>query len=242
MAIYERDYIQKANQNEAAASSFATRVYSWMSLGLGVTAFIAYFIFKTGAYLSILPFAWICGFATLGIALAMGSMVERLSFSALSMLFISYSAIQGIFFGAVLPLYAASYGGEIIWTAFASAAGLYGMAVGYGIFTKADLTSLGKILSVAMLGFLGITILYVILSLFFHLPMMHLFICYAGLLIFIALSAYEAQQIRDFSCRADSNSLLGYKLSLLVALRMYINVIMIFWYLLQILSSRSNKN
>lgn len=238
MAIYERDYMRQEGQAADALSSFASRVYGWMAMGLAVTAFIAYSIFKTNAYLSLLPYAWICGFATLGIALAMGSMIEKLSFTAMATLFLSYGAVQGVFFGTVLPLYAASYGGGIIWTAFATASGLYALAVCYGMFTKSDLTHLGKILRIAMVGFLAVTIIYVLLSMFYSLPMMHLLICYIGLVMFIALSAYDAQQIRDYSYRTDSNSVMAYKLSLLVALRMYINVVMIFWYLLQILSSR----
>ena len=238
MSIYERDYLRQGDDAAAQVSTFASRVYGWMATGLALTAFVAYTIFTTGAYISILPYAWLCGFATLGIAFAMGGMLERLSFTSMTALFLSYAAVQGVFFGTVLPLYAASYGGGVIWTAFASAAGLYGLAVGYGMFTKADLTNLGRIISVALIGFIGITFLYAILSMFYHLPMLHLMICYAGLVMFIGLTAYDAQQIRDYSYRVDSNSLMGYKMSLLVALRMYINVIMIFWYLLQILTSR----
>ncbi|MFT4552267.1 MAG: FtsH-binding integral membrane protein [Chlamydiales bacterium] len=238
MSIYERDYLRQSSHTEAQVSTFATRVYGWMAVGLALTAFIAYTIFKTGAYISILPYAWLCGLATLGIAFTMGGMLERLSFTSMTGLFLSYAAVQGVFFGAVLPIYAASYGGGVIWTAFASAAGLYGLAVGYGMITKSDLTNLGRLLNVALIGFIGITFIYVILSMFYHLPMLHLMICYAGLVMFIGLTAYDAQQIRDYSCRADSNTLMGYKMSLMVALRMYINLIMIFWYLLQILTSR----
>lgn len=238
MSIYDRDYLRQGTHAEANVSTFASRVYGWMTVGLAVTAFIAYTIFKTGAYISILPYAWLCGLVTLGIAFAMGGMLERLSFAGMTGLFLSYAAVQGVFFGTILPIYAVSYGGGVIWTAFASAAGLYGLAVGYGMITKSDLTNLGRLINVAMMGFIGITFLYIILSMFYHLPLLHLMICYVGLVMFIGLTAYDAQQIRDYSYRADSNTFMGYKLSLLVALKMYINVIMIFWYLLQILSSR----
>ena len=65
----------------------------------------------------------------------------------------------------------------------------------------------------------------------------NLFISYLGLVIFVGLTAYDAQTIRSFSMQADIASVASYKLSLIMALRMYINVIMIFWYLLRIFSS-----
>jgi FtsH-binding integral membrane protein len=238
MGIHDRNYMRQATTDQTVVTPFANRVYGWMAIGLALTAMMAFSIFRSGAYMSLLPFSWICGFITLGIALAMNSMIEKLSFPALAGMFLSYAAVQGVFFGTVLPLYAAAYGGGVIWTAFSSAALLFTLAIGYGVFTKSDLTSLGKILNVALMGLIGITFLYFILSFFFVLPMMHLIICYLGLVMFVGLTAYDAQQIRDYSYHAQSDSALGYKLSLMLALKMYINVIMIFWYLLQILSSK----
>jgi len=77
----------------------------------------------------------------------------------------------------------------------------------------------------------------------FFVPMsgMVLLISYLGLVIFVGLTAYDAQAIRRMSYQVDGNSLVGAKLSLMMALKMYLNVIMIFWYLLQILSHSSRR-
>jgi FtsH-binding integral membrane protein len=107
----------------------------------------------------------------------------------------------------------------------------------YGAFTKSDLTRIGKILSLAVVGLLAVTLIYFIMSFFITLTWMNLLISYLGLVIFIGLTAYDAQQIRNLSFQTNSNPIAAYKLSLIMALRMYVNVIMIFWYLLQIFSS-----
>lgn len=240
MALFDRD-LTRHDYIAITDNSFTTRVYGWMTIGLLLTAFVAFFIANTGAYMAILPYCWVIGLATFGIAMAISTLINRLSFPAVAGLFLAYSALQGIFFGAALPLFAAQFGGHLIWTAFATAAFIYGLALGYGLLTKSDLTSMGRILSIALMGLIGISLLYFILSFFINVTWMHLLISYIGLALFVGLTAYDAQQIRAMSRQVDGHSVLSYKLSLVMALRMYINVIMIFWYLLQIFASSQRK-
>ena len=87
-----------------------------------------------------------------------------------------------------------------------------------------------------LFGLVGITLVYFLFSLFAPLPGMILLISYVGLVLFVGLTAYQAQAIRALSLQAD-NSQASYKLSIMMALSMYLNVIMIFWYLLQIFAS-----
>jgi len=234
MGIYERNYVV---QDERAVSAFSSRVYGWMALGLGLTAAIAFFLFRTGAYVALMPFWWVCAFGTLGIAMGMNAAVRRASIGTVIALFLAYSALEGVLFGTILPAYAAAYGGSVIWSAFASGAVIFGIAMCYGKFTNADLTGLGRILTFALVGLIALTFFFMILSFFIQMTWMHLLISYLGLGIFVGLTAYDAQTIRRMSTQVDVNSVEGYKLSLVMALKMYINVIMIFWYLLQIFSS-----
>ena len=222
-------------------NSFATQVYGWMSIGLALTAFVAWFTFKTGLYIKLMPFWWVTAIGTFLISMGMVSMLNRLSFTALAGMFLAYAGLQGIFFGCMLPGYAAAFGGQIIWAAFATAALVYGIAIIYGVVTKSDLTSLGRILSVAMIGLIAITLFYVVLSMFMPVTKFTLIISYLGLIIFTGLTAYDANQIKKMSEQTDGYSLASCKLSLVMALKMYINVIMIFWYLLQIFSSSNRR-
>lgn len=236
MSLYDRDYAYQKRPSELAISSFTSKVYGWMTVGLALTAIIAYGIYQSQLYLALMPYWWIMALGTFGIAMAISGMIQRLSVPAMMLLFLAYSALQGLFFGTLLPSYASTYGGGVIWSAFGTAAFVFGGSMLYGVFTKSDLTSVGKILTFALIGLVAVTLIYFVLSFFFKLGWMNLLISYLGLVIFVGLTAWDAQQIRQFGRQVDGNNPMGYKLALIMALKMYINVIMIFWYILQIFS------
>jgi len=236
MALHQRDYAQRGSTYEVAESSFATKVYGWMCFGLLWTALIAGLIAQTGAYMALVPYMWIFAIATLGIAIAIGATATRISFGGMAALMLAYGALQGLFFGTILPFYAAAYGGQTIWVAFGTAGLIYGIALVYGLFTRQNLAKLSRILSIALIGLIAITVIYFIASFFVQLTWPILVISYLGLIIFTALTAFDAQQIRAISHQVDMNSPMANKLALMMALKMYINVVMIFWYLLQILA------
>lgn len=235
MGLYHKDQVTTVKTN-----SFAARVYGWMTLGLTTTAVVALALAQSGLYQMLMPFWWIWTFGALGVGMAINRAITRCAPSTLTALFLVYAALEGMLFGTILPAFAAAYGGQVIWTAFAAAAGIFGMTALYGAFTKSDLTGLGQIMTFALLGLVLFTLLHLVLSFFLPLTGMHLLISYLGLVIFIGLTAYDAQNIKRASQQAD-NSEVAYKLSIMMALRMYINVVMIFWYLLQIFASSQRK-
>ena len=239
MPLHERDYIQVQDSRDVGI--FSTRVYGWMTLGLALTAAIAFWVYSSGLYMKLMPFWWIWTFGTLGVAFGINSAVQKSSIQVVIGLFLTYAALEGMLFGTLLPAFAAAYGGQVIWSAFATAAVVFGMAMCYGMFTKSDLTTLGRILSFALIGLVLVSVVFMIMSFFMPMTMMHLFISWIGLGIFVGLTAYDAQTIRRFSMQADVRSVASYKLSMIMALKMYINVIMIFWYLVQIFSSGSRR-
>ena len=215
-----------------------------MTIGLALTAVVAWLVFQSGLYITLMPFWMIIAFSLMGVSLYMGRKINRLAttpFTSLTTLFLIYSGLEGVFFGTVLPVYAASFGGQVIWAAFGTAALVFGLAVAYGAMTKSDLTSLGRILSRGVMGLVAATILYVILSFFMPVTGLMLLISYIGVVLFVGLSAYDAQKIKQMSQQVDGYSAQSCKLSLVMALRMYMNVILIFWYLLQIFSSSSKR-
>ena len=239
MPLYDRDYIQVQDTRDVGI--FSTRVYGWMALGLALTAAIAFFVYSSGLYVALMPFWWVWTVGTLGVAMAINATMHKSSVQTVIGLFLTYAALEGFMFGTILPAFAAAYGGQVIWSAFATAAVVFGMAMGYGIFTKSDLTTLGRILTFAVIGLVLVSLVFMIMSFFMPMTMMHLFISWIGLGIFVGLTAYDAQTIRRFSMQADVHSVASQKLSMIMALKMYINVIMIFWYLLQIFSSGNRR-
>lgn len=240
MSLLDRNYARQPIV-EAAAASFSQRVYGWMTLGLLVTAGVSLWVVKSGAYQALLPYAFLIGLGTVGLSLGINAALSRATFQTMALLFLAYSFLQGLFFGSVLPVYAAAVGGHVIWTAFLTAGVIFGSAVLYGLFTKTDLTRFSRIFAVGVFALVGITVVYLIASLFTALPAMVLFISYLGLVLFVGMTAFDAQQIRSLSLQVQSDSVLARKLSLMMALKMYLNVVMIFWYLLQILSSNNRR-
>lgn len=238
MGLYDRDYIQESR----LPGTFASGVYSWMTAGLAVTTFVSLGLYYSGLYRSLFAFWWIWCLGTLGVSFFINARLQTLSLPAVMSLFLVYSVLEGMFFGTVLPIYAAQYGGGVVWAAFGSAALVFGMAALYGALTKNDLTQMNKILTVAVMGLLAITVVFAIVSLFVFMPLFYLLICYLGLVIFVGLTAADAQAIRRVAANVGNDSVVSYKLSLVMALKMYCNVIMVFWYLLQIFSSSGNRD
>ncbi len=222
-------------------SSFATQVYSWLAMGLSLTSVITFAIYNMGWYEPLMPFWMVWTFALFGITYVMGSRMRSLSFGQTAALFFTYAAIEGIFFGTVIPLFIAKSGVETVWLAFAGAAVCSFIAVAYGSMTQADLTAMRNLLTLGLYGLIAITFLCLILSFFMPTTGMQLIIAYVGLALFLGLAASDAQQIQRMSRQIELERDSAPKLSLFVALGMYINVVMVFWYLLQILSANSSR-
>lgn len=238
MGLYDRDYAQETR----LSGTFSSRVYGWMTAGLAITTFVSLGLYFSGFYRILFPLWWVWCLATLGVSLYINARIHKLSVPAVMGLFLTYSALEGLFFGTLVPVYAFQYGGNVVWAAFGSAGLIFGIAAAYGAFTKTDLTQISQILSLGLVGFVLVSVVFAIASMFVYMPMFYLLICYIGLLVFVGLTVVDAQTIRKVSQTVGNNGDLSYKLSLILALKMYCNVIMIFWYLLQIFSSSGRRN
>ncbi|EPJ32919.1 inhibitor of apoptosis-promoting Bax1 family protein [Chlamydia psittaci 06-1683] len=94
----------------------------------------------------------------------------------------------------------------------------------------------------ALIGLLLVSVIFALVSIFVYMPIFYLLICYLGLAVFVGLTVVDAQAIRRAAQNVGNDDDLSYKVSLIMALKMYCNVIMIFWYLLQIFSSSGKRN
>ncbi|BAE80999.1 transport permease [Chlamydia felis Fe/C-56] len=238
MGLYDRDYAQESR----LPGTFTSRVYGWMTAGLAVTTFVSLGLYFSGMYKSLFAFWWVWCIATLGVSFYINAKIHKLSVPAVMGLFLAYSALEGLFFGTLVPVYAAQYGGGIVWAAFGSAGLIFGLSAAYGAFTKSDLTQMRSILMFALIGLMLVSVIFALVSIFVYMPMFYLLICYIGLAIFVGLTVVDAQAIRSVAKNVGNDGDLSYKLSLIMALKMYCNVIMIFWYLLQIFSSSGKRN
>jgi len=226
--------IQEVRVHEVA-HTFMTQVYVWMCFGLAVTGGLALFTARSERLIMMLfgsgmvPFI-IIAVIQLGIVFYVSSRITSLSPTAASALFVLYAALNGVI---LAPLFIVYTSGSIASTFFVTA-GTFGAMSLYGYTTKKDLSGLGSFLIMGLIGLILATIVNIILK---NETAMWV-ITYIGLMIFVLLTAYDTQKIRQMAYELDQNEDVRSSVAVLGALRLYIDFVMIFIYLLRIFGSR----
>jgi FtsH-binding integral membrane protein len=215
-------------------------VFSWMTLALIITT-IASMLFafvpgllqllftetETGLKMSV--FAWVVMFAPLGFVLLMSFGFNKLSYPALIGVFLAYAAVNGISLSFIFMVY--NLGS--IMNVFLSSVALFAVMAIAGYTTKTDLTKLGSLL---MIGLIGIIIASLI-NMFTHSDTMSYICSILGVIIFTGLTAYDVQKIKELSNQDDGSSSFK-KMSIMGALTLYLDFINIFLYLLRLFGKR----
>jgi FtsH-binding integral membrane protein len=205
-----------------------------MCLALTVTGFIA---FRTAQSQTLLQLVFgnsiiLIGLfiVELGIVFWMSKNIAKISSNMAIGLFLLYSALNGLTLSILLLVYTASS----VASTFFITAGTFGLMSAYGYFTKKDLTSWGNLLFMALVGL----IIASIVNIFWSNPTMYWIISYAGVLIFVGLTAYDTQKIKNMSLELDAESEAGRKGAIMGALALYLDFINLFIILLRILGDR----
>jgi FtsH-binding integral membrane protein len=233
---YNSAYAQNAilaHQNSVLGQSFL-----WMTGGLSVTAVISLVlsqaVLQSASLASLLfnPIVWI-GLIIAEIALVMiiSGAINRLSPAAATALFLTYAALNGATLFFIFLLYTAT---SIAATFFVTA-GMFGVTSLYGYTTKRNLTGIGSIAFMALIGL----ILASIVNMFLASSGLYWLITYAGVIIFVALTAYDTQKIKQWSLNVNPNDASTIqRLGILGALTLYLDFINLFLFLLRILGNR----
>ena len=232
-AQYDR---MSGSESLSAFGSLMRRVYLWMALGLGMTALTALFVVNTPQLVMAIfgsqILFWVLIFGELGLVLWLTAAASRLNFSTMGMLFALYCVLNGATLSVIFLVY------EIgsIAQCFFITAGTFGAMSLVGYFTKRDLSSIGRILIMALIG----VIIATVVNLFMRNSALDMIINYAGVLIFVGLTAYDTQKIKNMLLeaeqQADGNTL-G-KIALLGSLSLYLDFVNLFLYLLRIFGRR----
>lgn len=211
------------------------KVYVWMTLALvltGITAFgvasspsLMMTIFQTPAIM------WGLIIAELAIVIAISAAINRLSLTTATLLFVLYSVLNGATFSLIFAVYTMSS----IANVFFITAGTFGVMAAYGYFTKRDLSSWGKLLLMALIGLIIATLVNVFLV---KSTGFDLILSYAGVLIFVGLTAYDTQKIKQMLAMQTDMGEGAQKVALLGALSLYLDFINLFLYLLRIFGRR----
>lgn len=218
----------------AEQQRFMVRVYNWMTAGLGITGFMAYYIANSPTMLKIVfgnpivPIVLII--AQIGLVFWLASRVMKMSASQATGVFMLYAGLTGITLSSIFIVYTAAS----ITSTFLITAGTFGAMSLYGYTTKKDLTSWGSFL---FMGLIGIIIASVV-NMFMESEMMHAIISYAGVLIFVGLTAYDTQKIKEMNILGNEGTDEDTKEAVQGALTLYLDFINLFLMLLRLLGDR----
>jgi len=234
--------IQPVEQTQV--KNFMANVFAYMFMALGVSALFAYLfstnlellqylVSSTGRGLNAL--GYIVMFVPLGFVLLMSFGYQRLSAPVLVLLFVIYSALNGITFSFILLTYTSG----TVLACFLSAAAMFGLMAFMGYTTKQDLTKFGRIL---FMGLIGIIVASLI-NLFMGNSTLDYIISFIGVMIFTGLTAYDVQKLKNIGAGiqyADVPASDVKKVSILGALNLYLDFINLFLFLLRLFGGRRN--
>lgn len=210
------------------------KVYLWMTLALVITGFTAYYV-ATSETLMMTLFTnqilfWGLVIGELVLVFSLSAAINRLSLTTATLMFVLYSVINGATMSFIFLAYTASS----ITNVFLITAGTFAVMAVFGYFTKTDLTSWGKILMMALIGIIIATIV----NIFTKSEGLAMILNYLGVLVFVGLTAYDSQKIKQMLMMAPDAGEAAQKVALLGALSLYLDFINLFLYLLRLFGSR----
>lgn len=232
--------------------SYMLRVYNLMALGLVITGLAAVgtaslatttdpsaavatmgngtMLTSVGAALYGSPLRWVVMLAPLGMVFFLSARIHALSTSAAQTAFWVFAGLMGLSLSSIFLVFT---GQSIVQTFFVSAASFGALSL-WGYTTKRDLTGMGSFLFMGLIGL----ILAMVVNIFLQSSAMAFAISAIGVLIFAGLTAYDTQQIKEMYYDGDDSDVAGRK-AIMGALRLYLDFINLFTFLLQFMGNRN---
>lgn len=221
-------------QVQVEQAAFMSKVYSWMSGGLAITGLIAMWVVSTPSILNMIVSNTFLFYGLLiGEILLVGylvTVIKKITSRTAGVIFIGYSILNGLTLSIIFLIYTS----ESIATTFFVTAGTFAIMSIYGYYTKKDLSSWGNLLFMGLIGF----IIASVVNFFMQSEMMYWIITYAGILIFVGLTAYDTQKIKAMNIIGNSGTEEDTKEAIIGALTLYLDFINLFLLLLRVLGDR----
>ena len=225
-------------QTLAQSSVFAVlmrNVYIWMTCGLAMTALTAMIVGRNENWVYTLATSgmyWGLLIAEVVLVIFLSARINKLSFATAGLMFAAYAILNGITMSIIMLAYTA----ESIAQAFFVTAGTFGGMSLVGFFIKKDLSAMGRTLMMALIGLIIATIV----NIFWQNSMMASILNYAGVIIFVALTAYDTQKIKVMLQQAQYAGISDQtnKLALMGSLTLYLDFINLFLYILRLFGNR----
>jgi FtsH-binding integral membrane protein len=219
--------------------TFFASVFMWMGIALGISAVTSYVFGTDASYMQYLVnmttgaptgLGYVTMFAPLGLVLLMSFGVNKLSSTALISVFLIYSVLMGMSLSFIFLLYTTA---SIYGVFFASAA-MFGTMALLGYTTKTDLTKLGSILIMALIGI----VIAGLINMFLRSSGLSYIISFISVIVFTGLTAYDVQKIKEIGTQMENGTESAAKMSIMGALTLYLDFINLFLALLRLFGSR----
>lgn len=223
----EADY---AVLDTAVVQRSLQRTFLWMTLGLAITAFAGLLAADTGFVNTIAVTFW--GFVILELVLVyfLSARIEKMSMPVATACFAVYAALNGLTLSPIFLVYELGS----LTTTFLITAGTFAAMAVVGYTTKRDLTKLGSLLTMALIGI----IIASVVNIFVGASWLGYVTSYAGVVIFVGLTAYDTQKIKHMLLASSQDEERTKRVALLGALSLYLDFINLFLFLLRIFGGR----
>lgn len=234
-SMYSRSYSYGNSINVATAfPALMRKVYVWMTLALVVTALSAYYVATTPAALYAIFSSKFMFFglliAEIVVVMAMTALINKMSFMVAALMMAAYSVLNGVTMSFIFVVYEMA---SIATTFFVTAGTFAAMAI-VGYTTKKDLTKMGGILLMALIGL----IIASVVNWFLQSETMSYVVSGIGVLVFTGLTAFDSQKIKEMLVQCDTVNDGTQKLALLGSLTLYLDFVNLFLYLLRFMGNR----
>ena len=231
LSTREQEY---TGQSRSVSSAFINGVFTYMFGALAITGIVSYLFGTNPALMEYLVnyetggltgLGWIVMFSPLVFVFAINLGMERFSSATLLLMFIAFSALMGMSLGFIFLVYTAAS----IFTTFFITAGTFGAMAFVGYTTKTDLSKMGSILYMGVIGL----ILATVVNIFLGSAMLDFVVSILGVIIFTGLAAYKMQYLKELSYQMESMNETATKYAILGALSLYLTFINLFMFLLR---------
>jgi hypothetical protein len=222
-------YSMDQGRVQVRVNSFVRSVYNWMAMGLGLTAVVAYFVASDPALFAIAQKGFfLFAIGELALVFILSARIGRMQAGTATGMFLLYALLNGVTFSYIFAIYTQT----LIASTFFVCAITFGALSVYGWVTKRDLTGLGGFMSMGLIGI----IIASLVNLFVRSTGMQMIISYIGVLVFAGLTAYDTQTIRQMALSqpAGIDGAVVRKGAIIGALKLYLDFILMFQYLLYI--------
>jgi len=231
MIDYEKEFGRPdyalGSKQTAIAATFKY-VYGWMSAGLALSGVVAWYTAASGLWQKVLmgPGMWILFLAEIGLVIALGAAIRKISVGAALAMFLGYAALNGLTLSVVFIAYELA----LVTRVFFITAGMFGGLAIWGTVTKGDLSSIGSICGMALWGL----IIGGIVNMFMRSSGLDTVITFVGILVFTGLTMYDAQKIKQLAAaEGQMDAATVKKVGIIGALQLYLDFVNLFLYLLR---------